>query len=183
MANLENVSTEDLRQILAEVDDGAAVQRLMAAITYKEIDDLTQRAAAELYGFSESWASKWFNRLERLETEPFEDVVYDEPRSGRPSKLSEYEHGQFVEALHEPPEEIGIDAPAWSVPLASEYLSNEFDVEYCDRYVRRLLTEAGLSHKTARPDYYKSDERAQEAFQEGFKKRRTIWTTSTRSSR
>jgi hypothetical protein len=26
MANLENVSTEDLRQILAEVDDGAAVQ-------------------------------------------------------------------------------------------------------------------------------------------------------------
>ena len=39
MANLENVSTEDLRQILAEVDDGATVQRLMAAITYKEIDD------------------------------------------------------------------------------------------------------------------------------------------------
>ena len=39
MANLENVSTEDLRQILAEVDDSAAVQRLMAAITYKEIDD------------------------------------------------------------------------------------------------------------------------------------------------
>ena len=72
MANLENISTEDLRQILAEVDDGAAVQRLMAAITYKEIDDLTQKAAAELYGFSESWASKWFNRLERLETEPFE---------------------------------------------------------------------------------------------------------------
>ena len=55
MANLENISTEDLRQILAEVDDGAAVQRLMAAITYKEIDDLSQKAAAELYGFSESW--------------------------------------------------------------------------------------------------------------------------------
>jgi hypothetical protein len=40
MANLENVSTEDLRQILAEIDDGAAIQRLMAAITSKEIDDL-----------------------------------------------------------------------------------------------------------------------------------------------
>ena len=52
MANLKNVSTEDLRQIVAEVDDGAAVQRLMAAITSKEIDDLTQKAAAELYGFS-----------------------------------------------------------------------------------------------------------------------------------
>jgi hypothetical protein len=38
MANLENVSTGDLRQILAEVDDADAAQRLMAAITYKEID-------------------------------------------------------------------------------------------------------------------------------------------------
>lgn len=34
-------------------------------------------------------ASKWFNRPERLIDEPFEDVVYDEPRPGRPSKLSE----------------------------------------------------------------------------------------------
>ena len=168
---------------MAEVDDGAAVQRLIAAITYKEIDDLSQKAAAELYGFSESWASKWFNRLERLETEPFKDVVYDEPRSGRPSELSDQEHERFVDALHESPEEVGIDAPAWSVPLAGEYLTEEFDVDYCDRHVRRLLSEAGLSHKTARPDYYKSDERAQEAFQDGFKKRRTIWTTNTRSSR
>ena len=36
-------------KILAEVDDGAAVQRLMAAITSKEIDGLIQKAAAELY--------------------------------------------------------------------------------------------------------------------------------------
>ena len=182
MRNLENVSAEDLRQILAEVDEADATERLMAAITYKEIDDLTQAEAADLYGFSSSWASKWFTRLERLETEPFENVVYDEPRSGRPSELSEGEHERFVDVLHESPEEVGIDAPAWSVPLASEYLSEEFDVDYCDRHVRRLMTEAGLSWKTARPEYYKSDERAQEAFRDGFKKRRTIWTTSTRSS-
>ena len=181
MANLENVSTEDLRQILAEVDDGAAIQRLMAAITYKEIDDLTQEAAADLYGFSSSWASKWFTRLERLEEEPFEDVVYDEPRSGRPSELSEQEHERFVDILHEPPEEVGIDAPAWSVPLARHYLNEEFGVEYCDRHVRRLMSKAGLSWKTARPEYYKSDERAQEAWQGGFKKSATTWTTNTRS--
>lgn len=41
MATLENVSVEDLRQILAEVDNADAIKRLMAAITYKEIDDLT----------------------------------------------------------------------------------------------------------------------------------------------
>lgn len=66
MVTLENIWAEELRQGLAEVDDADAVQRLMAAITFKEIDDLTQEEAADLYGFSSSWTSKWFNRLERL---------------------------------------------------------------------------------------------------------------------
>jgi len=155
---------------LAEVDDSAATQRLMAAITYKEINDLTQEAAAELYGFSRSWASKWFTRRERLEEEPFEAVVYDEPRSRRPSELVPEEHDQFVDAPHEPPQEVGFDAPAWTVPLARQYLKERFNVEYCQRHVRRLLSEAGLSHKAARPEYHKSDERAQDAFREGLKK-------------
>jgi len=179
MANLENVSADDLRETLAKVDDGDAVKRLMAAITFKEIDELSQKGAAELYGFSSSWASKWFQRLERLEEEPFEEVVYGEPRDGKSPELTEQEHEQFIEALHNPPEESGIDAPAWSVPLARYYLREEFDVEYCERHVRRLMSEAGLSWKTARPEYYKSDERAQEAWQEGFKKSATIWTTNT----
>ncbi|MEF8815064.1 MAG: IS630 family transposase [Halovenus sp.] len=169
---LENVSTDYLRHVLAEVDDADATERLMAAITYKEIDEVTQEDAAELYGYSEGWASKWFNRLERLSDEPFEEVVYDEPRPGRPTKLTEQEHEQFVEALHEQPEEVGIDAPAWSVPLALRFLRDEFDVEFSERHVRRLMSEAGLSWKTARPEFYKSDERAQEAWEEGFKKKR-----------
>jgi transposase len=181
MATLENVPVEDLRQILAEVDDADATKRVMVAITFKEIDDLTQTDAAELYGFSSSWASKWFNRLERLADEPFEEVVHDEPREGRPSELSEEQYDQFVDTLNESPEEVGIDAAAWSVPLARHYLSEEFDVEYSERHVRRLLSEAGLSWKTARPEYYKSDERAQEAWQEGFKKSATAWTTDTQS--
>ena len=145
MATLENISVEDLRQILAEVDDADATKRLMAAITYKDMDDLTQADAASLYGFSSSWASKWFNRLERLADEPFEEVVYDEPREGRPSELSDEEYDQFVDALHDPPKDVGLDAPAWSVSLARHYLSEEFGVKYCELHVRRLMSEAGLS--------------------------------------
>jgi transposase len=181
MATMENVSAEDLRQVLAEVDDADASKRLMAAITYKEIDGLTQTDAAELYGFSSSWASKWFSRLERLADEPFEQVVYDKPREGRPSKLSKKDHEQFVEALHESPQELGYDAPAWSVPLARHYLSEEFGVKYCDRHVQRLISEAGLSWKIARPEYYKSDERPQDASEDGFTQSATVWTTNTQS--
>jgi len=39
----------------------------MAAITYREFDDVTQDDTAELYGYSEGWASKWFSRLKGLE--------------------------------------------------------------------------------------------------------------------
>ena len=181
MATLNNVSAEDLRQLLTEVDDADATQRLMAAITFKEIDELTQAEAATLYGFSDSWASKWFNRLERLNDAPVEEVVYDQPRSGRPSKLTDQQHRRFVDALHEPPENVGFDARAWTVPLAERYLEREFDVEYCERHIRRLMTQAGLSRQTARPQYMKADDRAQEAFREGFKKSYPSWTTSTRS--
>ena len=86
---LKSISTDHLRQVLAEVDDAAATERLMAALAYTEIDEVTQADAAELYGYSEGWASKRFNRLERLADEPFEEVVYGEPRQGdRPDSPS-----------------------------------------------------------------------------------------------
>jgi len=64
-------------------------------------------------------------------------LLEDTAREGRPAELSEEQHEQFVEALHESPEEVGYDAPAWSVPLARHHLSEQFDVKYCERHVRR----------------------------------------------
>ncbi len=182
MPTLDNVSTDDLRNVLAEVEGKKPAQRLMAAINYLEEDDATLKEIANRYGYTAGWLSRWLDRLERLADEPFEDVVYDEHRSGRPSKLTEEEHEQFVEILHESPQDVGFEAPAWSVPLASAYLRDEFDVEYCDRHVRRLLSEAGLSSRTTRPKFHTSDERAKKAWQDRVKKSATTWTT-TRSSR
>jgi len=182
MVNLGNVSVEELRDVLADVEGKKPTQRLMAAINYLEEDGATMEEIAQRYGYTAGWLSRWVNRFERLESEPFEAVVYDEHRTGRPSELTEHEKQQFTEILHEPPGEVGLDAPAWSVPLARNYLKEEFDVEYSNRHVRRLLRNAGLSWKTARPEFYKSDERAQEAWAEGFKKSTTTWTTGTKSS-
>jgi hypothetical protein len=66
MTNLEDISADYLREVLSKVDDGDAAKRLMAAIAFVEIDELSQNGAAALYGFSSGWASKWFRRLERL---------------------------------------------------------------------------------------------------------------------
>ena len=93
---LENVSADHLRQVLEQVEESAASERLMVAITYKEFDDVTHEDPAELYAYSEGWASKWFNRLERLSFGPFEAVVYDESRSERPTELTEQDHQEFA---------------------------------------------------------------------------------------
>jgi len=182
MVSLDNVSTEDLRDVLAEVEGKKPTQRLMVAINYLEEDEATMAEIAQRYGYTGPWLSRWLDRLERLVDEPFEQVVYDEQRDGRPSELSDDECEQFVEALHESPDELGLDASAWTVPLARHYLTEEFGVDYSDRHVRRLMSEAGLSWKIARPEYHKPHGREQKARQEEREKTATIWTTSTRSS-
>ena len=58
MAALETVSTDELRQVLAEVDGKKPTQRLMAAINYLEDDDLTQKEVAERYGYTGGWLSR-----------------------------------------------------------------------------------------------------------------------------
>ena len=170
MVALENVSTDELRQALAEVDGKKPTQRLMAAINYLEDDDLTQKEVAERYGYTGGWLSRWLDRLERLADEPFEEVVYDAHRSGRKAELTAEQQKQLEETLLQPPTEAGVDAPAWTPALVQQYVTNAFAVEYHVRHVRRLMTEAGLSYKTARPEYQNADERAQEAFKEGFEK-------------
>jgi transposase-like protein len=112
MTSLEDVSPEDLRDALAEVEGKKPTQRLMAAINYLEEDDATMTEVAERYGYTAGWLSHWLDRLERLADEPFEEVVYDKPREGRPAELADEAYDQFVEALHESPEEVGVDAPA-----------------------------------------------------------------------
>jgi DNA-binding MarR family transcriptional regulator len=67
MTHLENVSTEDLHQVLAEVEGKDATQRVMAAINWKEEDDIRQKDIVHRYGYTQGWLSQWLTRLERLE--------------------------------------------------------------------------------------------------------------------
>lgn len=69
MATLENVTIDDLRNVLAEVEGKKPTQRRVAAITYLEDDDVTQKEVAEWYGYIGGWLSRWLNRLERFADE------------------------------------------------------------------------------------------------------------------
>ena len=148
MGRLEAVSTDELRDYLDEVEQKRPTLRLVVGINYKE--GVSQTELAEWYDVSRTPIHNWLNRLERLGAEPFEEVIYDADRPGRPSKLTEDEWEQLLSILEESPAEAGIDAPHWSPRLVQLFLDDEFDVTYSRRHIRELLHQAGFTWKTAR---------------------------------
>ncbi len=58
MASLDSVSTNDLRQVLAEVEGKKPKQRVMAAINYLEEDEATLKDVAGRYGYTAGLLSR-----------------------------------------------------------------------------------------------------------------------------
>lgn len=143
----KSVSVEYLRQCLTEVEGKTAAKRIMVGINHKE--GVPQTELADWYNVSRTTIHNWLDRLERLSEEPLEEVVYDDERPGRPSKLDSSQQKQLAEVLKKPPKEAGYKAPEWTPKLAQAYIEEMFHVEYTLSYVREILHEAGVSWNTS----------------------------------
>jgi len=140
MEHLEDISVEELQDALDNVDGNKPTQRLLAAIAYK--NGVTQTELAEWYGTGRRTIYNWLTRLDT--DEPLEEAVTDDPRSGRNRKMSGSQQEDFERTVHQSPQEVGIDAPAWTPAIVQQYLEDAYDVEYSIPSCRRLLKEAGL---------------------------------------
>lgn len=165
MAKLEDVSVEGLEASLDDADGKREIQRLMVAIMYKRGPSVPM--IAEWLDMRERTIYNWFDRLEERS---IEDAITDDQRPGRPTKLRDSERETFTSAVNKPPAESGYDQPAWSTNLAQQFLREAFDTEYSQRTVRRLLSEAGLSHQTPRPQPPTADEDDRRQFWQSIKK-------------
>jgi len=154
------------------VEGKKPTQRLLAAIAYK--NGVTQTELAEWYDVQRRTIYSWLKRLDTDES--LERAVTDAHRSGRKRKLSEEEQQEFEETVHESPEEVSIDAPAWTPALVQQYLDETYDVEYSIPSCRRLLKEAGLSYQKPRRTAAEADADEQETFREELKKSGGRWT-------
>jgi transposase len=170
--HLDEISVEELQDALDNLDGKKPTQRLLAAIAYK--NGVTQTELAEWYDVQRRTIYSWLKRLDTDES--LERAVSDNKRTGRKRKLSESQQEEFEETVHDSPEEVGIDAPAWTPALVQEYLEETYGVEYSIPSCRRLLKEAGLSYQKPRRSAAEADEDEQEAFQEEIKKSGGRWT-------
>ncbi len=172
MDHLDEISVEELQDALGNVEGKKPTQRLLAAIAYK--NGVTQTELAEWYGVQRRTIYSWLKRLDTDES--LEQAVTDAHRSGRKRKLSEKEQQEFEETVHESPEKVGVDAPAWTTALVQRYLDETYDVEYSVPSCRRLLKEAGLSYQKPRRTAAESDADERETFREEPKKSGGKWT-------
>lgn len=171
MERLEEISVEELQDALDNVEGKKPTQRLLAAIAYK--NGITQTELAEWHDVERRTIYSW---LKRLESASFEAAVEDAHRSGRPRKLSEDEQGEFEATLHEPPTEVGYDAPAWTPKLVRTYLEETYDVEYSIPSCRRLMKEAGLRYQKPRRMAAETDPDDRDAFRAELKISDGRWT-------
>ncbi|MWV39786.1 IS630 family transposase [Natrialba sp. INN-245] len=168
MDHLDDISVEELQDALDRVEGNKPTQRLLAAIAYK--NGVTQTELAEWHDTGRRTIYSWLMRLDT--DEPLEQAVSDAHRSGRKRKLSETQQEEFEQTVHEPPEEVGIDAPAWTPALVQEFLEETYGIEYSYPSCRRLLKEAGLSYQKARRTAAESEAEEQETFREEPQKKR-----------
>jgi len=107
----------------------------------------------------------------RLDTdEPLDQAVIDDKRTERKRKLSQSMQEEFEQTVHEPPTEVGYDAPAWTPALVQEFLEETYGVEYSYSSCWRLLKETGLSYQKPRRSAAEADESDQAEFYEELKK-------------
>jgi len=170
--HLDEITVEELQDALDNVDGKKPTQRLLAAIAYQ--NGVTQTELAEWYGVQRRTIYSWLKRLDTDES--LERAVSDDKRTGRKRKLSETQQKEFEETVHEPPEEVGVGAPAWTPALVQDFLEETYGVEYSIPSCRRLLKEAGLSYQKPRRKAAEADEDEQEQFHDEFKKSGGRWT-------
>jgi transposase len=170
--HLDEISVEELQDALDNVDGNKPTQRLLAAIAYK--NGVTQTELAEWYDVQRRTIYSWLKRLDTDQS--LEQAVSDSKRTGRKRKLSEIEQKEFEETVHEPPTEVGIDAPAWTPALVQQHLEDAYDVDYSIPSCRRLLKEAGLRYEKPRRTTAEADETEQKEFCDEIKRSRGRWT-------
>ena len=169
MEHRDEISVEELQEALDNVDGNKPTQRLLAAIAYK--NGVTQTELAEWHDTGRRTIYSWLQRLDTDDS--LEQAVTDAHRSGRKRKLSETQQHEFEQTVHDSPQEIGIDAPAWTPALAQAYFKETYGVDYSIPSCRRLLKEAGLTYQKPLRTAAEADE---EESHDEFEKSGGSWT-------
>jgi transposase len=128
--------------------------------------------AAQVFNHSPRSIHNWLHRL----LDRGLSGLQDEPRPGRPPRLSQAELEQVRQDLLHSPRELGYDQNLWDGVLLSHHLAQQFSVHLKVRRCQSLFHELGFSLQRPRPQASEADLSKQEAFKK-------IWSANARPQR
>lgn len=140
-------------------------------IAYK--NGVTQNELAEWHDTGRRTIYSWLARPDTGEL--LEQAVVYHKRTRKNRKSSEKYLEVFGDAVRNPPENVGLGAPAWTSALPKHHLGDRFGVEHSEASCRRLLKEAGLAGQKPRHTVAECDQNEQEPFR-GVQKSAPRWT-------
>jgi transposase len=131
------------------------------------IDKKKTREIANLLGTSKSTVSYWICKHKKgLSLE-------DKSRSGRPAKIDSEKLEKLKLALHKKPisKRFGGQSMGWTTKMVVKYIQDEFQIQYTQRNVIKLLHKLGLSLITPRSQHIKDSKLARQVFKDDMGKK------------
>jgi transposase len=115
---------------------------------------------ADILGHSPTTIENWVNAY----NDEGLDGLYDESRSGRPSRLSDQIIEELNSDLRKNPRVFGYAQNLWDGKLLSFHLAKHYNTMIGVRQAQRLFHKFGFRQRKPRPVISRSDPDSQEAF-------------------
>jgi transposase len=109
----------------------------------------------ELYNVSHKSICNWVHSYNRHGLAGLKD----NPRSGRPSRLSEEQQAKLKATITGKPENFGYSSGVWSGPIVMDYIHKTFGVSYKKAQVYNLLRRLGITYQRGKAFYPEVSER------------------------
>lgn len=146
----------DFKSLIAKETNGRMRVRLMALSHIKEGANNSQ-TARNLH-ISRRIVNEWVKRFYEQGLEG----LLEEPRSGRPCKLTKQQLAQLSEYVRN--NSVKENGGRLKAQTIVTYIAQEFQVKYCVFNIYRLLHQLGFSWITSRSKHPKQSEEVQEDF-------------------
>ncbi|MDR2943095.1 MAG: helix-turn-helix domain-containing protein [Treponema sp.] len=149
---LKNYTTEQLETLFESNANNRVGVKLYALIQLSR--GYSSRKLEEFYRVSFKQICNWADRFDK---EGIESLSI-KPGRGRHNRLTEEQQYQLLEDLLKSPEEFGYNTSNWSGPLLREHVKKNYQVDYKQAAIYKVIHKLGFSFQRAKGSYPERDE-------------------------
>jgi len=155
----------ELRRLAKKAQDVNKSRRLLSLAAV--LDGMSRTEAAMIGGMDRQTLRDWVHRFNAAGP----DGLLDNWASGPAPRLSAAQKAELAKIVERGPDREVDGIVRWRRIDLKRVIAEQFDVEYCERYVGTLLRKLGFSHISARPRHPAQDAETVAAYKKTLRAR------------